>query len=143
MKTPDIIISMYQNTKTALQSISDLKSKTDDHEFLKLLSAQEKRYVGFNQEIEELAKKHKVALKDNSWFEKARLWTSIQFSTMTNNTIRKLAEMMLIGTVMGTLDHYKDKADYEGNSEDVKDVLNRLQQTEEKNFDELKKYLKG
>ncbi|MBQ9790735.1 MAG: hypothetical protein IJW24_03995 [Clostridia bacterium] len=143
MTTSEVIIAMYQNTKTALQSISDLKPKTDNKEFLNLLETQEKRYKHINEEIEDLAKTHKVELKDNNWFEKARLWTSIQMSTVTNNTVRKLAEMMLIGTVMGTLELYKNKYDYKNPKEDVKSLILKLEQLEEDHFDELKKYLKG
>lgn len=142
MKTDELLISLYQNTSTALQSISDIKEKTEDKQFLKLLEAQEERYKNIMLDIEEIATQEKVELKDNNWFEKARLWTSIQFSTMTNNTIRHLAEMMLLGTVMGTLTLYKDRADYKGKNQKVIDITLRLEETEEKNFNELKKYLK-
>ena len=142
MKTDELLISLYQNTSTALQSINDLKSKTEDKQFLSLLDAQEKRYKSIMLDIEELANQTKVELKDNNWFEKARLWTSIQFSTMADNTIRHLAELMLLGTVMGTLTLYKNKADYKGSNTKVKDLLLRLETTEEENFNELKKYLK-
>lgn len=143
MTTSEIITAIYQNTKTAMQSISDLKPKTDNKEFLNLLETQEKRYKQINEKIEELAQSHKVDLKDNNWFEKAKLWTSIQMSTVTNNTVRKLAEMMLIGTVMGTLELYKNKCDYKNPKEDVKSLLLELEKLEENHFDELKKYLKG
>lgn len=142
MKTDELLISLYQNTSTALQSISDIKAKTENKQFLNLLDAQEKRYKAIMLDIEEYSNKKKVELKDNNWFEKARLWTSIQFSTMTDNTIRHLAEMMLLGTVMGTLTLYKNKADYKGNDTKTKDLLLRLETTEEENFNELKKYLK-
>jgi len=142
MRTEELLISIYQNTSTALQSINDLKEKCDDKTFYNLLEAQEERYRRIKLDIEELATAEKVELKDNNWFEKARLWTSIQFSTMTNNTIRHLAELMLLGTVMGTLTCYKDKADYRGKNQKAKELLDRLEKTEEDNFKELKKYLK-
>jgi len=142
MKTDQLLISLYQNTSTALQSINDLKTKTENKQFLSLLETQEERYKKIQLDIEEIATSMKVNLKDNNWFEKARLWTSIQFSTMTNNTIRHLAEMMLLGSVMGTIQLYKDRADYKGNNQKVKDLMLRLEQTEEDNFNELKKYLR-
>ena len=143
MTTSEVLIALYQNTKTALQSIADIRPKADNQEFLSLLSAQEERYKNINEKIEDTANKHKIELKDNNWFEKARLWTSIQMSTLTNNNLRKLAEMMLIGTVMGTLELYKNRADYHTPSEDVLSLLTELEQVEEDNFKELKKYLKG
>jgi len=143
MQTQNLIIALFQNTKTALQSIKDLKPKTDDKIFLDLLDAQEKRYLDINDEIKSLAKKHDVDIQDNTWFEKARLWTSIQFSTLKDNSTRHLAEMMLLGTVMGTLELYKNRVDYKEDEEDVLRVLDKLEQLEEDHFKELKKYLKG
>ena len=142
MKTDQILISLYQNCSTAIQSINDLRTKTENKQFLSLLDTQEDRYKKIKLDIEELATSLKVNLKDNNWFEKARLWTSIQFSTMTDNTIRHLAEMMLLGTVMGTLDLYKDRSDYKGKNQKVIDLMLRLEQVEEDNFKELKKYLR-
>ena len=142
MKTDELLIELYKNTSTALQSISDLKSKTEDKQFISLLDVQEERYKKIMLDIEEQATEENVELKDNNWFQKARLWTSIQFSTIADNTIRHLAEMMLLGSVMGTLTLYKNKADYKGKNEKVLELLYRLEDTEEKNFNELKKYLK-
>lgn len=141
-QTQELLISIYQNTSTALQSINDLKSKCEDKIFLELLEAQEQRYKSLQLEIEDYANHLKINLKDNNWFEKARLWTSIQFSTMTNNTVRHLAELMLIGTVMGTLTCYKDREDYQNANPPCLELLNKLEQTEEDNFNELKKFLK-
>ena len=73
MQTSDVIINMYQNTKTAMQSINDLKPKVENQEFLNLLHTQEERYKIINEEIENLAHKMRVDLKDNNWFEKAKL----------------------------------------------------------------------
>lgn len=142
MKTEQLLISLYQNTSTAIQSIADIKEKTEDKNFLKMLKAQEERYKAIKLDIEEVANQENVNLKDNSWFEKAKLWTSIQFSTLTNNSTRKLAEMMLLGTVMGTLQLYKDRVDYKGNNDKALQLTERLEQTEEENFNELKKYLR-
>ena len=138
-----VVISIYQNCKTALQSIADLIKKTDDKEFIDLLNAQYSRYDDFCQKVEDYAKVNNIDLKDNSWFEKARLWTSIQMSTFTNDSTRHLAELMLMGTVMGTLTCYKTKADRENASDETIELLNELEKMEEKNFDELKKYLKN
>lgn len=142
MKTDELLIELFKNTSTALQSINDIKEKTEDSTFLELLVAQEKRYTSLENKIKKLSDSLHTQLKDNNWFQKARLWTSIQFGTMTDNTVRHLAEMMLLGTVMGTLTLYKNRADYKGKNQDAIDLMLKLEQTEEKNFNELKKYLR-
>ena len=142
MDEKNILISIYQNTSTATQSINDLLKKTSNKEFHKLLNAQYDRYVKYAEKVEDFAKNKNIELKDNSWFEKAKMWTSIQMGTLTDNSTRHLAELMLVGTVMGTLDCYKTKSDNPKASKETIDLLKELEEMEEYNFNELKKYLK-
>lgn len=143
MDNKELLISLYQNTSTGMQSINDLVKKTEDKKFKELLNAQYKRYDNFQAKVEKLAHSQQVELKDNNWFEKAKLWSSVQMSTLTDNSTRHLAELMLVGTVMGTLTCYKNKIDYKDADESSLKLLAELETMEENNFDELKKYLKG
>lgn len=143
MDNNELMISIYQNTSTAMQSINDLIKKTEDKTFKELLNAQYERYNKFQEKTEKLAQKLQIELKDNNWFEKAKLWSSIQMSTFSDNSTRHLAELMLVGTVMGTLTCYKNKIDYKEANKNALDLLQELETMEENNFDELKKYLKG
>ena len=63
--------------------------------------------------------------------------------TITDNSTRHLAELMLVGTVMGTITCYKTLIDNPAPSPEVKKFLKELEKMEEENFDELKKYLKA
>lgn len=143
MDNKELLISIYQNTSTAMQSINDLIKKTDDKKFKDLLNAQYKRYDKFQAKAEKLAHSMQIELKDNNWFEKAKLWSSVQMSTFTDTSTRHLAELMLVGTVMGTLTCYKNKDDYKTADELALNLLAELETMEEDNFNELKKYLKG
>lgn len=143
MDNKQMLISIYQNCSTGMQSINDLVKKTKDKTFIDLLSAQYSRYQEIAKKAKVIAKEEDIMLKDNNWFEKARMWMSVQMSTLTNNSTRHLAELMLIGTVMGTLTCYKTKIDQDKAKQPTKDLLAKLEQLEEDNFNELKKYLKG
>ncbi len=142
MDEQEVLISVYQNTQTAMQSINDLIKKTDDKTFKDLLNAQYKRYEDFNNKVEDHAKNNGIELKDNNWFEKAKMWSSIQMGTLTDSSTRHLAELMLVGTVMGTLTCYKAIDDYSKAPKEATMLLKELEQMEEDNFNELKKYLK-
>lgn len=141
MDNKQMLTSIYQNCSTGMQSISDLVKKTKDKTFINLLSAQYSRYQEIAKKAKSLAKEEDITLKDNNWFEKARMWMSVQMSTLTNNSTRHLAELMLIGTVMGTLTCYKTKTDQDKAKQPTKDLLAELERLEEDNFNELKKYL--
>lgn len=143
MQNKQVLISIYQNCSTGVQSINDLIKKTEDKAFKDILNAQYNRYASFNDKVEALAEEKGIELKDNNWFEKARMWTSVQMSTLADNSTRHLAELMLVGTVMGTLTCYKTKADNPKASDDVLNLLKELEEMQENNYNELKKYLKN
>ena len=142
MDDKEVLISVYQNTQTAMQSINDLIKKTEDNKFKDILNTQYSRYQDYNEKTENYAERKNIELKDNNWLEKVKLWSSIQMGTLTDSSTRHLAELMLIGSVMGTLTCYKTRADHKNVSKETLDLLVELEQLEEDSFNELKKYLK-
>lgn len=135
------LTSLYQNVNTALQSIEDLMPKVEDDDFKKELSNQYSTYDILARECEMLGKSEDINLKENNWFEKIRLWGSINMSTITDKTTRHLAEMMLLGTVMGLIQCLKDKKDYRAVSKDIDDLCEKISDFEEENYQRLKKYI--
>ena len=82
-------------------------------------------------------------MKDNNWVEKARLWTSINVSTMTDKSARNIAEMVLIGTFMGIITCIKDKDDHKNISSELDEIIDKLYEFERKNIDRLFPFLKN
>ena len=133
---------VYQNIRTAIQSIEDILPQVVDSELKKELASEEDRYIALEKECELLAKANKIdGIKDNNWFEKARLWGSIKLSTMTDKTNRNIAELMLMGTFMGYLTCIKDQSDHKDVSKEVDEILNNLKEFEKGNIDSLIPYL--
>ncbi|MBE7073870.1 MAG: hypothetical protein E7379_02125 [Clostridiales bacterium] len=133
---------VYQNIKTAVQSIEDILPKVQDNELRKELSNQQDKYAVLQKECELLAKAEKIdGIKDNSWFEKAKLWSSINMSTISNKSNRKIAELMLMGTFMGIITCEKDRHDHKNISTEIDEILRKLRQLEEDNIDNLIPYL--
>lgn len=134
--------AIYQNIKTAVQSIEDIIPKIKDSNFQKELASQEDKYLALEKECELFAKAEKIeGIKDNNWFEKARLWSSINMSTMTDKTNRHIAELLLLGTFMGFLTCVKDQADHKDVSKELDEILTNLKELERKNIDALIPYL--
>lgn len=134
--------AVYQNIKTAVQSIEDILTKVKDNELKKELSNQEDKYLTLEKECELLAKAKKIeGIKDNNWFEKARLWSSINMSTMTDKTTRHIAELLLLGTFMGYLTCLKDQSDHANISPEIDEILQNLKELEKDNLERLIPYL--
>ena len=142
-KTTEYLNAVYQNIKTAVQSIEDILPKVQDQELKKELCKEQDRYALLQKECELFAKAEKIdGIKDNTWFEKAKLWSSINMSTMTNKTNRHIAELMLMGTFMGIITCEKDRYDHQNISTEIDEILRKLRQAEEDNLDNLLPFLK-
>ncbi len=134
--------AVYQNIRTAIQSIEDIIPKIKDENLKRELASEEDKYLLLEKECELLAKAERIeGLKDNNWFEKAKLWGSINMSTMADKTTRHIAELMLIGTFMGVLTCYKDKTDHQGVWAELDEILEKLTELERSNIDALLPFL--
>lgn len=140
--TTKYLNAIYQNIRTAVQSIEDIVPKVEDDAFVSELSKQQDEYSCLAKECEVFAKAEKIEnLKDNNWIEKAKLWASVNMSTITDNSNRKIAELMLIGTFMGIITCLKDKHDHKGVSKELDEIIDKLYNFERENIDRLFPYL--
>lgn len=134
--------AIYQNTKTALQSIEDILPKVEHVGLKNELAKEQDAYFCLSKECELFAKSEGIDnIKDNNFIEKAKLWTSINMSTMVNSTTRHIAELMLIGTFMGYITCIKDQYDHQNKSKDLDELLERLKSLEKDNLTKLIEYL--
>ena len=134
--------AIYQNIRTAIQSIENIIPKTESEVLKSELSTEQDEYNCLAKECEAFAKAEKIeGLKDNNFIEKARLWTSINMSTMMDNSSRKIAELMLFGTFMGIVTCVKDKGDHKNVSKELDELIEKLLHFERKNIDKLLPYL--
>lgn len=141
-QTTTYLNAIYQNTKTAMQSIEDIICKAKESELVNELSREAERYSQLAEECEKFAKENGIEnIKDNNWFEKARLWTSINLATLTDKSTRNIAEMMLLGTFMGIITCVKDKSDHKNVSEKLDQIIDKLYVFERENIDKLLPFL--
>ncbi len=135
----ELLTSIYQNCMTAVQSIENIEPDVKNEDLRAELREEKAHYTDFAHRCREFA--GDFELPDNSMFEKARLWTSIKMTTVMDKSTRHLAEMLLLGTVMGTLQCYKDLSDYRAASHDLLVLCGDLQKMEESHFNYLKMFL--
>ena len=134
--------AIYQNTKTALQSIEDILPKIECKNLKDEIARQQDAYYLISRECELFAKSEKIdGIKDNNWVEKAKLWTSINMSTLTDKSNRKIAELMLLGTFMGIITCIKDEFDHKNISPELDEIVNKLKEVERNNITKLIPFL--
>lgn len=134
--------AIYQNTRTAMQSIEDIITKVENEQLVCELSREEDEYSCLAKECENFAKAEKIeGLKDNNWIEKAKLWSSINMGTLTDKTTRHITELMLLGTFMGIITCIKDKDDHKDVSSELDEIVDKLYEFERANIDKLLPFL--
>ena len=136
-----LLTSIYQNVQTALQSIDNIMPSVKSDALLSELSNEENEYNVLNEECEMLAKSENINIKDNTIFEKIKLWSSIKMSTLTDKSTTHVAEMMLLGSFMGTIQCVKDLTEHSSANEEIIALCKKLQDLQEKNIQNLKNYL--
>lgn len=139
----ELLTSIYQNCSTAISSIKDIEPSVEDATLRAELREEYEHYEEFADRCRQIATHYQKELPDNSIVEKAKLWTSIKMTTLTNKSTRHLAEMLLLGSVMGTLQCYKDLCDYRECDKSLLELCGNLLKMEESHFDYLKMFLKN
>lgn len=137
-----LLNAIYQNLGIAIQSIDNLMPIAKDRKIEKELAREYSDYNVYLKECEMLAKAESFDLKGNSFFDKAKLWTSIKLTTITDKSCQHISEMMIIGTNMGIIDLVKANANLKKSDGDTRELANKLEKFERQNIETLFEYLK-
>ena len=138
----DYVNAIYQNINAGLQAIEDIMPKIQDDGFKNVVAKMQDKYYSLSKECEIFAKSEDIkGIKDNSWFEKVRMWMGVNMSTLTDKSNRKIAEMLLLGSFMGYLTCIKDQADHKNISSELDEILENLKAFQKSNIETLIPYL--
>lgn len=138
----DYANAIYQNINAGTQSIEDILPKIEDDSFKKVVAEIQSDYYALKKECELFAKSEDIkGIKGNNWFEKARMWMSVNMSTLTDKSNRKIAELLLIGSFMGYITCIKDAADHKNISPELDEILEKLKNYQKDSIEKLIKYL--
>lgn len=138
----DYCNAIYQNINAGTQAIEDILPKVEDDAFKKMIAEIQSDYMALAKECELFARSEKIeGVKGNNWFEKARMWMSVNMSTMTDKSNRKIAELLLLGSFMGYITCIKDFSDHKNISSELDEILERLKSYQKSSIEKLIPYL--
>lgn len=141
-KKQDYLSSLYQNSKNGMQSIHDILPKVENKTLKSILKEQYNDYEQTANQLEQLAKEKDLEIKDNNWFEKARMFLSVKMSTLFDDSTRNITTMFLIGSTMGLVKLIKDHSDYHGLDPDLDKIRSELEEKQQNNYNNLRDFLK-
>ena len=136
-----ILKEVNQNSKMGMDSLTTVIKKTENEEFKSLLNTQHDEYQNIFDRTQELLIQNDEGIEDTPVMQKAMSWMGIQMNTITDTSTSKLSELLIQGNDMGIVKGTKLLNNYSFMNNEIKNILSDFVRLQEKNIDDLKKYL--
>lgn len=137
----NLLIAIFQNLQTAKQSINNVIDKIKDSKLKRELKSQFTNYDQFSESCEDLAKALDIDLVDNNFLKKAKMWISVNMSTMMDKSNRKIASINIVGSTMGVIDLMSVLSDCKRAKKELLTFGKKVLELEENNIEKLKPYI--
>lgn len=141
MKEFEILKEINQNAKMGMDSLSTILKKSQDTKFKDLLNTQHDEYQNIYDRTQELLVKNNFQMEDTPTMQKAMSWMGIQLNTVNDTSNSKLSELLIQGNDMGIIKGTKLLNNHSFLDSEIKNILSDFVRLQEKNIDDLKKYL--
>lgn len=141
MKEFEILKEINQNAKMGMDSLSTVLKKSQDTKFKDLLNTQHNEYQNIYDRTQELLVKNNLQMEDTPTMQKAMSWMGIQLNTVNDTSNSKLSELLIQGNDMGIIKGTKLLNNHSFLDSEIKNILSDFVRLQEKNIDNLKKYL--
>ena len=142
-ETPEVALlqHIHKGTVMGIESIRHLNCLSESATFSAALNTQMQEYE--NVRAEAADRLTAVGAKPQGISPAARIMSDMtsNMKSMMDRSSSKLAEIMIEGSTMGTTNLTKELNDYKGSDQQVRALATRLLKTEEKNIQEMKKFL--
>ena len=137
----ELLDYVYQNAEMGVNSISKLMEITDDAEFMRQLDTQKNEYTAMKNDAEKLLRENGLTEDDLTAFDRARTYIMINMQTIKDKSTSHIAEMLMQGSTMGIVQALRKLRKYTQVDEQVQQLMKKLLEMEEHNFEQLKKYV--
>ena len=141
MQEIDILKEISKDAKMGMDSLTTVTDKAQDEKFKKVLNNQHDEYQNIFDRSQELLIQQGENYEDVPTMQKVMSWTGIQMSTMSDKSNSKLSELLIQGNDMGVVKGNKLLHGNEFTTPEIKNLLSDFIRLQEKNIDDLKKYL--
>lgn len=137
----ELLDYVYQNAEMGVNSISKLMEIVDDSEFMHQLDTQKNEYTAMKNDAEKQLSERGMTEDDLSAFDRARTYIMINMQTIKDKSVSHIAQMLMQGSTMGIVQAIRKLREYTQVDEPVKNLMQKLLEMEERNFEQLKKYI--
>jgi len=132
---------IYKNAEMGVIGIENIITKVKDEKFENILTKQKEEYQGVCKEAENILKKYGKQNEEIGTMAKVSTKVMSEMSMLKDDSIKNIAKIMVEGTNKGIIEIVEKINSYNNSDAEIVVLANRLKVIEEKNIDELKKYL--
>lgn len=140
-ETVRLLKEVYHNSKTAVDAIGTLLTKTGAMDFAADLQQQVEEYRAIAEEAAEQLRGFRELPEESSVFSKLGMWAGVQMSTLVNKSTDHMAEIMINGSTMGVIEMTKYLNANPDVSSFAQQLAQRLVAVEQRNIDMMRQYL--
>lgn len=140
----EILEYIYKDANMGAESITTLIKtlQSKDNKIKPVLEEELKKYEEYIKKSEKQLKKLKVELKEFSTMAKMSSWMGIKMEMLKDNSDARIADMLIKGLTMGTIDMNKKIDNYEKIvDKDVLKLAKEFKSFQEDSIEKLKVYL--
>ena len=141
MQEIEILKEISKDSKMGMDSINMVGEKVQDENFQKLLDEQHNEYQNIFDRTQEILKQHGETIEDVPTMQKMMGWMGIQMNTMNDKSNSQLSELLIQGNDMGIIKGHKLLNNNEFTTPEIQNLLSDFVRLQEKNIDDLKKWL--
>ena len=141
MQEINILKEINKDAKMGMDSITMVNEKVQDEKFKELLNEQHNEYQNIFDRTQELLVQNNEDMQDVPSMQKAMAWTGIQMNTMNDKSNSKLSELLIQGNDMGVIKGTKLLNESSFTTPEIENLLSDFVRLQEKNIDDLKKWL--
>lgn len=140
----ELLNDIHEDSQMGITSLTVLIKKLNnkDNKIKKIVEEELKGYEQFQKDSEKLLKKYKAEIIDANMMAKTMSTMKLNFEVMKDNSDAKIADILIKGFTMGTIDMNKKIEAYK---DDVKKDILKLAQNflkfQNENIELLKEYL--
>ena len=140
----ELVLHIYQDAEMAAYTLTKLleELKDKDNKIKKTLEDVLKDYEDWKTKTKKYLKKEKAEISENSMFEKMMAKMGISKEVKDDNSDSAIADLLIKGVSMGTIDMEKKIKDYaeEASDKDL-ELAKEFLKFQEKTIDIFKEYL--
>ncbi|MBR2715036.1 MAG: hypothetical protein IKB73_02370 [Ruminococcus sp.] len=141
MNDEKMLNMISKNAEMGVVGIDAVKDYATSDKFKNELDVQRREYNKIYKSAHNMLKENGCDVSHPSPMAKISTEMMSRMKTMTDPTDSKIAEMMLQGSAMGVAKVIRNKNEYGGDNEEIRDLADKLRKTEELNIENMKRYL--